>query len=88
MRSCRFAGGAAVGSGGWKPNGSAPSSSKACAVCGKDLGPGPFAEGEPYTCSLTCFYLLHPSSERRRCRVCDFELGAERESCPFCGGRS
>jgi len=33
---------------------------KACAVCGKDLGPGPFAESAPYACSLRCFYVLHP----------------------------
>jgi hypothetical protein len=43
------------------PNGTAPSATKRCASCGKDLGPGPFAEGEPYACSLRCFYALHPT---------------------------
>jgi hypothetical protein len=32
-----------------------------CAVCEKDLGPGPFADSPaPLACSLVCFYKLHP----------------------------
>jgi hypothetical protein len=51
--------------GAWVPNGTAPRPLKTCAVCGADLGPGPFAD-EPYACSLKCFYALHPTPPSRR----------------------